>query len=86
MSKTLLKIDNLHAFFWDKELIHHVAKEVLKITGNSTGRYLEFEAGQLLSLKYLNARNKFSSHPFTINQAPKIGEIQFTIKALGEYG
>jgi len=29
-----------------------------------------------------HARNKFSSHPFTISQAPNQGEIQVVIKAL----
>ena len=29
--------------------------------------------------------NKFVSHPFTISEAPKKGEIQFTIKALGDH-
>ena len=61
-----------------------VANETLEITGASLGNNMEFKPGQFAFIKILNKDNKFLSHPFTISQAPKNGEIQFTIKALGD--
>lgn len=61
-----------------------VANETLEITGASLGHNMEFKPGQFAFIKVLSKDNKFLSHPFTISQAPKKGEIQFTIKALGD--
>lgn len=61
-----------------------VANETLEITGESLGEDMKFKPGQFAFIKILNKENKFLSHPFTISEAPKDGEIQFTIKALGD--
>ncbi len=61
-----------------------VATGTLEITGIALGEDINFKPGQFAFLKILNKDNKFSSHPFTISQAPKKGELQFTIKALGD--
>lgn len=61
-----------------------VANNTLEITGITIGRDLEFKPGQFAFLKILDNDNKFLSHPFTISEAPKKGEVQFTIKALGD--
>jgi len=61
-----------------------VAKDTLEITGITLGKDMEFKPGQFAFLKILDKGNKFPSHPFTISEAPKKGELQFTIKALGD--
>ncbi|GKX67403.1 ferredoxin reductase family protein [Inconstantimicrobium mannanitabidum] len=62
-----------------------VANGTLEITGSSLGRSMKFKPGQFAFLKIKDKRNNFPSHPFTISQAPKEGEIQFTLKALGDH-
>ncbi len=62
-----------------------VANGTLEITGTSIGKDMEFESGQFAFLKILDDQNKFVSHPFTISEAPEKGELQFTIKALGDH-
>lgn len=64
--------------------LEKVANGTLEITGASLGNDIDFKPGQFAFLKVLNKDSKFPSHPFTISQAPKKGEIQFTIKALGD--
>jgi predicted ferric reductase len=80
-------------FFYEKISFKHkykvkklevVANGTLEITGSAFGRDIEFEPGQFAFLKISDKDNKFLSHPFTISEAPKKGEIQFTIKALGD--
>ncbi len=62
-----------------------VANGTLEITGNALGTSLNFKPGQFAFLKVSGSETKFSSHPFTISEAPKDGELQFTIKALGDH-
>jgi predicted ferric reductase len=80
-------------FFYEKlsfkykykvQKLEKVASGTLEITGAAIGKDIEFRPGQFAFLKILDKDNKFLSHPFTISQAPKKGEIQFTIKALGD--
>lgn len=61
-----------------------VAKGTLEITGSPLGANMDFQPGQFAFLKILDKDNQFASHPFTISQAPKNGELQFTIKGLGD--
>jgi predicted ferric reductase len=62
-----------------------VATGTLEITGSAMGKDLEFKPGQFAFLKVIDKENKFVSHPFTISEAPKKGELQFTIKVLGDH-
>jgi predicted ferric reductase len=62
-----------------------VANGTLEITGSAIGKDMEFKPGQFAFLKIVDNQNKFVSHPFTISEAPKKGELQFTIKALGDH-
>ena len=39
------------------------------------GKDLEFKPGQFVFFKVLDKNNKFVSHPFTISEAPKKGEL-----------
>ncbi|MDT8716829.1 ferric reductase-like transmembrane domain-containing protein [Clostridium sp. 19966] len=66
------------------EKLQLVAKGTLEITGKSIGRSMKFVPGQFAFLKIPNGKSKFNSHPFTISQAPRKGQIQFTIKGLGD--
>lgn len=59
-----------------------VAKGTLEITGSALGTNMNFKSGQFAFLKILDKDNKFASHPFTISEAPKNGQLQFTIKDL----
>jgi len=65
--------------------IKSVAKDVIEITGQATGKEIKFNPGQFTFLKLLYKGIKFPSHPFTISQAPKNGGIRFTIKNLGDH-
>ena len=65
--------------------VKNVAKDTIEITGNTTDKYLEFKPGQFTFLKFPDRSINFPSHPFTISQAPQKGEIQFTIKNLGDH-
>lgn len=62
-----------------------VANGTLEVTGSSLGKSMSFKPGQFAFLKIKGAKNNFTSHPFTISEAPKEGEIQFTIKGLGDH-
>ncbi|MDF2882355.1 MAG: putative ferric reductase [Clostridiaceae bacterium] len=61
-----------------------VADDTLEITGSALGKSMKFKPGQFAFIKTAGKDNKLPSHPFTISEAPKHGEIQFTIKALGD--
>lgn len=65
--------------------VEQVSKDILEITGTTSGKGMSFSAGQFAFFKLLGKENKFPSHPFTISEAPKNGEIQFTIKSLGDH-
>lgn len=62
-----------------------VAEGTIEITGVTVGRSMKFRPGQFAFIKTKDNKNKFPSHPFTISEAPKDGEIQFTIKGLGDH-
>ncbi|MBL4931662.1 ferric reductase-like transmembrane domain-containing protein [Clostridium paridis] len=62
-----------------------VAIGTLEITGSALGKDLEYKPGQFAFLKVLNGESNFTSHPFTLSEAHKKGELQFTIKALGDH-
>lgn len=62
-----------------------VAKGMLQISGKPIGENLNYKAGQFAFLKFVDAKLKFPSHPFTISEAPHKDEIQFTIKSLGDH-
>ena len=67
------------------EKLETVANSMIEITGKTVGRSINFLPGQFAFLKLKGKENNFPSHPFSISQAPKQGEIQFTIKALGDH-
>lgn len=62
-----------------------VADGTLEITGSALKKDIDYKPGQFAFIKTLQNDNKFVSHPFTISEAPKKGELQFTIKGLGDH-
>jgi predicted ferric reductase len=62
-----------------------VANGTLEITGTALDKSMNFKPGQFAFIKVPGDNNKFPSHPFTISEAPRNGEIQFTIKSLGDH-
>jgi predicted ferric reductase len=65
--------------------IKKVARDTIEITGTSSSKEMKYKPGQFAFMKVLGRKKNFPSHPFTISQAPKAGEIQFTVKALGDH-
>ncbi|RNC29048.1 MAG: Benzoate 1,2-dioxygenase electron transfer component [Candidatus Dichloromethanomonas elyunquensis] len=63
--------------------IRPIAKDTLEVTGSTVKKGIFYQAGQFAFLKLPDKKNKFPSHPFTISQACRKGEVQFAIKALG---
>ncbi|MDS0528558.1 ferric reductase-like transmembrane domain-containing protein [Clostridium sp. SHJSY1] len=65
--------------------IREVAKDTLEITGISKDKSMKYKPGQFAFMKVINKKGLFPSHPFTMSQAFKDDEIQFTIKSLGDH-
>jgi predicted ferric reductase len=65
--------------------IREIAKDTIEITGVSTGRKMRYKPGQFAFMKVLGRKKGFPSHPFTMSQAYKPGEIQFAVKVLGSH-
>lgn len=62
-----------------------VSNGTLELTGKALGKNIDYKPGQFAFFKLIDNENRFPSHPFTISEAPKKDQIQFTIKALGDH-
>ncbi|MFI5934225.1 hypothetical protein [Actinoplanes sp. NPDC051494] len=60
-----------------------VARGLTELTLTPLGRPMHFVPGQFAML-FLEGRNGWRRHPFTISGAPNGGELRFSIKALGD--
>ena len=65
--------------------LREVAAGTLEITATPVGAELRYQPGQFAFLKIAGKEAVFPSHPFTISSAPGFGQIQFTVKALGDH-
>ncbi len=65
--------------------LREVAAGALEITATAIGEELRYKPGQFAFLKIAGKEGIFPSHPFTISSAPRPGQIQFTVKALGDH-
>lgn len=65
--------------------IREIAKNTFEVTGISSGKVMEYTAGQFAFMKVAGRKKGFPSHPFTMSQAQNNSEIQFGIKALGDH-
>ncbi|QAA31981.1 FAD-binding oxidoreductase [Clostridium manihotivorum] len=65
--------------------VKEIAKDTYEITGTTNGKSLLYKAGQFAFMKVIGRKKGFPSHPFTMSQSEKIGQIQFAIKVLGDH-
>ena len=65
--------------------LREVAAGALEITATAIDKELRYKPGQFAFLKIAGKEDIFPSHPFTISSAPCPGQIQFTVKALGDH-
>ena len=65
--------------------LREVAAGALEITATVLDEEMRYKPGQFAFLKIAGKEDIFPSHPFTISSAPRSGQIQFTVKALGDH-
>ena len=66
------------------ESVREIGDGLAEITLRSIGRKLEFAPGQF-AMVYLEAKDGWHRHPFTISSAPEEPLLRVTVKALGDY-
>ena len=66
------------------ETVHEVGPGLTEITMKPLGRPMTFVPGQFAMI-YIEARNGWHRHPFTIASAPAEDHLRITVKALGDY-
>jgi predicted ferric reductase len=66
------------------EAIREIDQGLVEIALRPLGRPVEFVPGQFAMI-YLEAKDGWHRHPFTIASAPHEGVIRVTVKALGDY-
>jgi predicted ferric reductase len=57
---------------------------LVEVSLRPIGKGVDFVAGQF-AMVYLEAKDGWHRHPFTISSAPDEGVVRFTVKALGDY-
>ncbi|MBI4899798.1 MAG: ferredoxin reductase family protein [Actinobacteria bacterium] len=72
----------LHDYQVDR--VTRVGEGLVEISLRPLGRPLEYAPGQF-AMVYLEARDGWHRHPFTMTSAPGEDAIRFTIKALGDW-
>lgn len=66
------------------EAVTEVADGLTEIVLRPLGRHMEYVPGQFAML-YLEGKDGWHRHPFSITSAPQEGRIRVTVKALGDY-
>jgi predicted ferric reductase len=66
------------------DAVREVEEGLTEITLRPLGRHMEFVPGQFAMI-YLEGKDGWHRHPFTIVSAPHEGVIRVTVKALGDY-
>jgi predicted ferric reductase len=66
------------------QAIDEIADGLVEIVLKPLGRHMEFVPGQFAMI-YLEGKDGWHRHPFTIASAPHEGVIRVTVKALGDY-
>jgi predicted ferric reductase len=64
--------------------VNEIEPGLVEIVLHPLGRGVDFVPGQF-AMVYLEAKDGWHRHPFTIVSAPHDGNLRFTIKALGDY-
>jgi predicted ferric reductase len=64
--------------------VREVETGLVEIAMRPLGRHIEFVPGQF-AMVYLEAKDGWHRHPFTISSAPREDVLRVTVKALGDY-
>ena len=66
------------------EGVHEIEEGLVEVVLKPLGRPVDFTPGQF-ALVYLEAKDGWHRHPFTIASSPHEDVVRFTVKALGDY-
>ena len=66
------------------EAVREIDDGLVEIAMRPIGRGVDFVPGQF-AMVYLEAKDGWHRHPFTISSAPHEGVVRVTVKALGDY-
>jgi predicted ferric reductase len=66
------------------DAVTEIEPGLVEVALRPLGRHVTFTPGQF-AMVYLEAKDGWHRHPFTISSAPAEGVIRFTVKALGDY-
>ena len=69
---------------YEVDAVTEVDLGLVEITLRPLGRHIEFLPGQF-AMVFLEAKDGWHRHPFTIASAPHEGVLRITVKALGDY-
>ncbi len=69
---------------YEVDTIGPAGEGLVEISLRPLGRPVDFVPGQF-AMVYLEAKDGWHRHPFTIASAPAEGVVRFTVKALGDY-
>jgi predicted ferric reductase len=69
---------------YEVDAVRSLGDGLVEVTLRPLGRAVEFVPGQF-AMVYLEAKDGWHRHPFTITSAPHEGVIRVTVKALGDY-
>jgi predicted ferric reductase len=64
--------------------VREIDEGLVEVAMRPLGRAVDFVPGQF-AMVYLEAKDGWHRHPFTIASAPDEDEVRFTVKALGDY-
>lgn len=69
---------------YEVDAVHEVEDGLVEVALRPLGRHVEFTPGQF-AMVYLEAKDGWHRHPFTIASAPHEDVIRVSVKALGDY-
>jgi predicted ferric reductase len=69
---------------YEVDAVHEIDDGLVEVLLRPIGRKLEFVSGQF-AMVYLEAKDGWHRHPFTISSAPHEDVVRVTVKALGDY-
>ena len=64
--------------------VEQIDEGLVEITLAPIGRHIDFVPGQF-AMVYIESKDGWHRHPFTIASAPREGVVRVTVKALGDY-
>jgi predicted ferric reductase len=69
---------------YEVDAVRELGEGLVEVAMRPIGRAVDFVPGQF-AIVYLEAKDGWHRHPFTISSAPHEGVIRVTVKALGDY-